>query len=195
MSDEILSEDDLTSALQGDRDAILKVLNRVNGLPTPAAEQAALEVAAGQARANWLHAEDKFKEERSDLYVDGLAGGGPECLAEKIDLALANKHPNMDPHERLAHVGRIIDKTVGDPAQRAIRAMKLQRQPWLKAEDLYPDISQPQPDEFDSEHDAGISEAIEEMRQSRGGRIVTAEERQRGLEAIALKKRRSASGG
>jgi len=192
MSDD--TEAMVIQALQGDADAIRWLSQQINALrgaqqpgqPTP--EQ--LAVKAGQERADFLHAADEFKRKYSDLYDDGLGH-----IPEAIDKDLAAKHPNAPYRARLDEVGRLSYKVLGTPEQRAIRAMKLQRNPHLKPEDLVPDVDAEEAlTEFDLEHAAGKAEAIEDLRQSRAGRMLTPEQREKALEWDALQKRRRASG-
>ena len=146
---------------------------------------------AGNARADFLHAADKFKEKYSDLYADGL-----EKVVNAIDTDLAAKAPNAAYADRLEAVGRIAYKTLGTPEQRAIRAMKLQRQPWLKEQDLMPDVSErPEPDEDEVEQQKDNAAWFESQRQGRtGNNTIDPETRRKALAALALKKRRQAAG-
>jgi hypothetical protein len=185
-----LSEEVVTAALSGDRECIRLLTAALNGELTPEQQAYRSGYTAGQERADFLHAADKFKEKYADLYADGL-----EKAVNEIDKTLAEKAPNVPYTVRLDEVGRLSYKAFGTPEERAIRQMKLQRQPWLKEQDLMPDVSEHKPDEFEVEHQGGKDEGIEQLRQGRAGRVLSPEQRQRALEWDEILKRRRQAGG
>ena len=146
-----MTEDELIELIQsGDAERITAVLDRINGI--------------GATDPAFVRAADRFWEANDDLRDE------PEIhkAVLEFDKKLARDYPNARYEDRLDVVAQAARKRYGTVDQRAIRAMKLQRNPNLKPEDLdY--VPEESATEFDQEHDAGISEAIEQMRKSRAG--------------------------
>jgi hypothetical protein len=178
----------LIQAMQGDEDAINALADRMDGVPTPSAEEIAVQ--AGQQRADWLAIVNERKDDLDELKEAGLY----QPVTVPIDKGIAEAYPNADPRLRLDEAINETYRRHGTPAQRTIWKMKQDRQPWLKAEEYIPERPE-EPTEFDIETREGAAEGIEQLRQGRAGRVLTREERVLGLEALALKERRAASGG
>jgi len=149
--------------LSGDRATIQRrILDPINGTHTPTAEEAYYR--GGQERADAQRQADQFWERNGDLQDE------PQMLKGVLDYdkRVAEARPDMPLATRLNdYVEPWARKTYGTEAERVIRAMKLQRNPNLRAEDLQ--RQEVEADEFDREHAEDISATIENMRRSRVG--------------------------
>jgi len=144
-------------AQQGDEASIEEIVTAIEGGPPP--------LTAEQDRSDFLYHAHRFKEDRADLYADGL-----DQQVNALEKSLIEQAPNLDYATRYRVLSQVADQVLGTPEQRAIRAMDAQRRQG-RGEQLreYAAVAQESLDEFEQERAAGEREGIEQLRQGRAG--------------------------
>jgi len=144
-------------AQQGDEASIEEIVTAIEGGPPP--------LTAEQDRSDFLYHAHRFKEERSDLYDDGLSE-----QVNALEKSLIKQAPNLDYAARYRVLSQVADQVLGTPEQRAIREMDAQRRQG-RGEQLreYAVPAQEPQSEFDTEHDAGVAESMQELIKGRAG--------------------------
>lgn len=157
-----MTEAELIEILQnGDQERIGAVLNVINGV--------------GQSDPRFLKAAaERFDDRQGGEYADLQDDERIWKAVQQCDKELAARFPDASYEQRLDTVAQIARMKFGSAESRVIAEMQARRRNLPPPDPFAREVEVEERTEFDSEHDAGISEAIAHLRKARAGTPLSA---------------------